>query len=64
MQDEVTIILTTPEALLFRDYQKHHDLFAMLQQKGVFDIEFGKCTLNFAFGQLQNCVKEEVVWKK
>lgn len=61
---EVTIILTTPEAMMFRDYQKYHDLFVILKEKGVFDIQFGKCTMNFAFGELQNVIKEEVVYKK
>ncbi len=64
MEPTITVFLTTPEAISFREYQKHRDLFITLQSKGVFDIAFGKCTLNFAFGDLQNIVKEEVIYKK
>lgn len=65
MQDpQVTILLTTPEALLFKDFQQFHATFALLVQKGVFDIKYGKAILNFANGELQNIVKEETVWKK
>lgn len=63
-KDEVTIILTTPEAVLFRDFQQFHATFALLVQKGVFDIQFGKATLNFQNGELQNVTKEEIVWRK
>lgn len=64
MTDEVTLILTTPEAILFRDFQQFHSTFALLVQKGVFDIKYGKAVLNFSNGELQNITKEEVVWKK
>lgn len=61
---EVTIILTTPEAMMFREFQQFHATFALLVEKGVFDIQFGKATLNFQQGQLQNITKEEIVWRK
>lgn len=60
----ITIQITNPEAILFREYQKHHEIFLNLQKQGIFDIQFGKCTLNFAYGELQNIIKEEIVWKK
>lgn len=63
-QPTITIFLSTEEAISFREFQKHRQLFNTLQSKGVFDIQFGKCTLNFAFGELQNVVKEEVIFKK
>ena len=60
-----TIVYLSPEdAQAFIDFQKHHEVFLILQAQGVFDIGFGKCTLNFAHGVLQNVIKEEVVWKK
>lgn len=62
--EQITIFLTTPEAILFRDFQKYHDLFVVLQRNGILDMQFGKCTLNFANGALQNVVKEEVVYRK
>lgn len=64
MLDEVTVMLTTPEALLFKDFMKYHETFGRMIQSGIFDIQFGKCTLNFAFGDVQTIVKEEVVYKK
>lgn len=60
----ITIEITDNEALLFKEFQKHHAIFTTMQEKGIFDIQFGKATLNFAFGELQNIIKEEVVWKK
>lgn len=62
--ETVTIILNNEEAEKYKLFQKHYALFSTLQQKGVFDVQFGKCVLNIAFGQIQNIVKEEIVWKK
>lgn len=62
--DNVTIILTTPEAQMFKDFQQFHSTFALLIEKGVFDIQFGKAILNFQHGELQNIIKEEVVYRK
>lgn len=62
--NEVNVILTTGDALMFKSFQKHYDLFCKLEDKGVFDIQFGKCVLNIAFGEIQNIVKEEVVWRQ
>lgn len=64
MNNDVTIILTTPEAIMFRDFQQFHEAFAVMVKSGVFDIQFGKAVLNFQNGELQNVTKEEVVWKK
>ncbi len=65
MEDQIiTIFLTTPEAILFRDFQKYHDLFQILQKNGVFDLKFGHCVLNFAGGELQNVTKDEVIYRK
>lgn len=64
MHDPTTVFLTDIEAQQFLLFQKHRALFEHLEKAGVFDIQFGKCVLNFGFGQLQNVIKEEVVWKK
>lgn len=63
-EDQITIFLTTPEAIMFRDFQKFHATFALLISKGVFDIEYGNATLNFHAGELQNITKQEVVYHK
>lgn len=62
--EQVTIFLTPIEATAFMDFQKYRDLFLILQEHGAFQIQFGKCTLNFAHGVLQNVIKEEVVYKR
>lgn len=48
------ILLTPQEALVLQ----------LLKQQGVFDIQYGKCTLNFGAGVLQTIVKEEIVYKR
>ncbi len=58
------IYITEEEAKRFILFQKYYNLFKTLDEKNVFDIQFGKCTLNFAFGEVQNVIKEEVVYKK
>lgn len=62
--NNVTIFLTEDDARDFKLFQKYHDLFVHLDKNKVYDIKFGKCVLNFAFGELQNIVKEEVVFKR
>ncbi len=60
----VTIILTDIEAEKWQKFQKNYELFEALNSKGVLDMEFGKTTINIAYGEVQNIVKEEVVWKR
>jgi hypothetical protein len=47
MQDQVTIFLTTPDAVLFREYQQFHSTFALLCKSGVFDMKNGNVTIHF-----------------
>ena len=54
----IKIEISTTEAIMFRNFMKYHDLFLVLQKNGILDMQFGKCTLNFANGMLQNVVKE------
>ncbi len=62
--ETVTIVLTTIEANKFKTFQKYYWLFDAMLDKGVFDMEFGKVTINIANSQVQNLVKEEMVWRK
>lgn len=62
--EQITIFLSPIEANAFIEFQKYRDIFTILEAQGIFDIQFGKCTLNFAHGVLQNVIREEVVWKK
>lgn len=64
MDKEITLILTTPEAIMFRDFQQFHEAFATLVKAGVFDIKHGNAQLNFSNGELQNITINEVVWKR
>lgn len=64
MINTVTVLLTPEEAQMFKMFQQHHDIFIALLATGAFDIKYGKCVLNFAHGELQNIVREEVAWKK
>jgi hypothetical protein len=59
----ITIELTNEEALQFREYQKHHDLFAIMESTGAFDVQYGKVILNIAAGTVQNIERNEVVYK-
>ncbi len=64
MEAKVTIILTELDAEQFKLFQKYYDVFKAIDNTKALDIGFGKCILNFAFGELQNVVKEEVVYKR
>lgn len=64
MENTVTLILKPLEAEQFITFQKYYEVFIKLQESNALDIQFGKCVLNFAFGELQNIVKEVVVYKK
>lgn len=43
---------------------KEADIFQSLQESGALDIQYGKITLNFSGGFLQNIVKEEMKWRR
>ncbi len=61
---QIPVFLSPVEAELFKKYQEHHWLFEELERSGAFNVQFGKVILNVAFGQVQNIVKEEVVYKR
>jgi hypothetical protein len=44
---EITLFLTTPEAIMFRDFQQFHSTFALLCSSGVFDTRNGSCEIHF-----------------
>jgi hypothetical protein len=58
------IILSDEDATKFVAFQKHYELFSIMEKAGVFNIQYGKMIINFAGGVAQNCVKEEMVWKR
>lgn len=62
--NEVTIILTETDANRWKQFQQNYDNFMLLINKGVFEIQTGKATLNFLNGELQMIDKQEVIWHK
>ena len=54
MEQTTTIFLTPIEAEAFKQFQRYHQMFVLMQKHKVFDIQFGSATLNFAAGELQN----------
>lgn len=59
-ESNVTVFLTTPEALMFKDFQAFHATFALLCKSGVFDIKSGSATLHFdALGQIQKIERHD-----
>lgn len=62
--ETITIFLPVADVEKFKLFQKYYDIFSKLENEGVFKMNFGKCTLNIAFGQIQNIVREEMIYKK
>lgn len=62
--ETATLILTKEEIEQFKQFQKNIVLFNILLDNQVFEMQFGKVILNIAWGELQNIVKEEMVYKK
>jgi hypothetical protein len=59
-----TITLTDYEAEQFIIFQKHRNLFAAMQEAGVFNIGFGKAIINIANKEVMNITTEIIAWKK
>lgn len=61
--NETIIYLTTPEAVMFRDFQQFHETFALLCKKGVFDIRNGSATIHFGpNGEISNITRNDVLY--
>lgn len=57
---EVTIILSTPEAELFKSFNQFHATFALMVQKGVFDVKNGSVTMHFnGNGEIQRIERKD-----
>jgi hypothetical protein len=62
--ENTTVFLTPLDAKKFLLFQKYYAVFDSLDKNGVFNMQFGKATLNFAHGELQNVIKEEMIFKR
>lgn len=47
MENKTKILLTTEEALLFREYMRHREKIGILIDRGVFDVRNGSVVLDF-----------------
>lgn len=57
---QITIFLTTPEAIMFRDFQRYHKIFTLFLSKGVFDVKNGEVTIHFdPTGQISAIVRSD-----
>lgn len=63
MNNEVTVFLTPIDAELFKKFQKHHALFKLLIEKGVFDQANANIMLNFdASGTLGSIERHDILY--
>ncbi len=61
--DNIKVYLTTMEAEKFKEFQKYHDTFILLFEKGIFDIRNGSAILNFdAFGTITTIHRNDVLY--
>lgn len=60
----ITVDLNEQDAKDFVLFRKYQTLFEQLDKDKTLDLQFGKITLNYAFGELQNIVKETMVYKR
>lgn len=47
IEQQITIFLTTPEAIAFRNFQQFHNTFMLMVNKGVFDTKNGSVEMHF-----------------
>ncbi len=65
MTDEVTIILTTPDAELFKSFNQFHATFALLCKSGVFDVKNGSVTMHFdSLGNIAKIERHDSLFDK
>lgn len=61
--NDITVILTTPEALMFKEFQQFHQTFALLCEKGVFDVKNGSITMHFDhLGNIQKIERNDKIF--
>jgi hypothetical protein len=59
-----TILLSDEDAELFKEFMQKYEIIKAIEKAGGFDIDYGKTTLNFANGLLQNVVTERMGWRR
>ena len=62
-QPQITLFLTTPEAIMFKDFQQFHKTFALLCSSGVFDTKNGSIEMHFdAQGGIRKIERHNVLF--
>ncbi len=46
-EPQITVFLTTPEAIQFRSFQQFHETFFLMVKAGVFELKNGSVTMHF-----------------
>lgn len=65
MNNEITIFLTEPDAIQFRNFQKYYAEFMLLVNKGVFDQKNSAITLHFdSSGTLQTIQRADFLYSR
>jgi len=63
--DTITLILTGAEAELFKEFQRHHELFTLLRERKVFDQKSSAVTLHFdEQGTLQTIQRADFLYSR
>lgn len=60
----IVVNLSEEDALKFVAFQKHYELFNVLETVGAFNVQYGKVIMNCAAGVVQNVVIEQIAWKR
>jgi len=65
MNNQITLFLIPEEAVKFKEFQKHYELFMLLLEKGVFQQKNAAVTLHFdPDGTLRTIQRADVLYKK
>lgn len=63
--NEVNIFLTPLDAELFKKFQKHHQLFKLLVEQGVFDNKNANIMINFDVnGEIGSIERHDILYSK
>lgn len=63
MENQIAVFLTNVEAEKFKEFQRYHDTFMLLIDKGVFDVKNGSVTLNFdPFGTITTIHRNDMLY--
>ena len=60
----IPVYIPNEEATKFLLFQKHYELFELMEKIGALNVKYGKCVINFKDGVVENVTKEEIVYKR